>query len=73
MQALIPYGAQTLMATSLAGISPVEPLRYLFYPQVLVVCLAISILVIRKRSIKDTTFKVVSFIDGTGGYLGCRI
>ncbi len=49
VQALIPYGAQTLMATSLAGISPVEPLRYLFYPQVLVVCLAISILVIRKR------------------------
>lgn len=44
VQALIPYGAQTLMATSLAGISPVAPWPYLFYPQMLIVCLIISIL-----------------------------
>lgn len=49
VQALIPYGAQTLMATSLAGISPVAPWPYLFYPQVLVACLAISILVTHKN------------------------
>lgn len=48
-QALIPYGAQTLMAASLAGISPVAPWQYLFYPQILIVCLAASILVVRKK------------------------
>lgn len=49
VQALIPYGAQTLMATSLAGISPVAPWPYLFYPQMLLVFLAISILTTKKR------------------------
>lgn len=49
VQALIPYGAQTLMAASLAGISPVAPWQYLFYPQILIVCLAVSILVVRKN------------------------
>ena len=48
-QALIPYGAQTLMAASLAGISPVAPWRYLFYPQILIVCLGVSILITRKH------------------------
>lgn len=49
VQALIPYGAQSLMAASLAGISPVAPWCYLFYPQCLVVCLLISIIVTKKR------------------------
>lgn len=49
VQALIPYGAQTLMATSLAGISPVAPWRYLFYPQILILCLALSILITRRK------------------------
>ncbi len=49
VQALIPYGAQTLMATSLAGISPVAPWQYLFYPQCLIVCLIISILVVGNK------------------------
>ncbi|MDE6330709.1 MAG: Na+/H+ antiporter NhaC family protein, partial [Muribaculaceae bacterium] len=31
VQCLIPYGAQTLLATSLAGISPAAPFRYLYY------------------------------------------
>ena len=48
-QALIPYGAQTLMAASLAGISPVAPWRYLFYPQILIVCLGVSIMITRKH------------------------
>lgn len=54
VQALIPYGAQTLMATSLAGISPVSPWPMLFYPQVLIVCLAISIFIVRGKSRKET-------------------
>ncbi|MDE6143990.1 MAG: Na+/H+ antiporter NhaC family protein, partial [Muribaculaceae bacterium] len=44
VQSLIPYGAQMLMAASLAGISPVAPLPYLFYPQILILCLLISVL-----------------------------
>lgn len=49
IQALIPYGAQTLMATSIAGISPVAPWPYLFYPWALIICLAVSIAIVRKR------------------------
>lgn len=48
-QALIPYGAQSLMAASLAGISPVAPWKYLFYPQILILCLGISILITKKN------------------------
>lgn len=48
VQALIPYGAQSLMAASLAGISPVASWQYLFYPQLLIVCLAVSILITGK-------------------------
>lgn len=44
IQCLIPYGAQTLLATSLAGISPAEPFRYLYYPWVLGVFVALSII-----------------------------
>ncbi|MDE5881153.1 MAG: Na+/H+ antiporter NhaC family protein [Muribaculaceae bacterium] len=49
VQALIPYGAQTLMATSLAGISPVAPWTYLFYPQCLIICLVVSIMIIGNK------------------------
>ena len=34
-QSLIPYGAQLLMAASLAAISPVEIIPYLYYPFVM--------------------------------------
>ena len=44
VQCLIPYGAQTLLATSLAGISPVAPFAYLYYPWVLAVMVALSII-----------------------------
>lgn len=47
-QCLIPYGAQTLLATALAGISPAAPWPYLLYPWVLAVMVAISIVVRRK-------------------------
>ncbi|MBD5226113.1 MAG: Na+/H+ antiporter NhaC family protein [Bacteroidales bacterium] len=48
VQCLIPYGAQTLLATALAGISPAAPWRYLYYPWILAVMLAISIIIKRK-------------------------
>ena len=37
VQSLIPYGAQTLLATSLASISPVATWPYLYYPWALAV------------------------------------
>lgn len=43
VQCLIPYGAQTLLATSLAGISPTAPWRYLFYPWILAGVVTVSI------------------------------
>lgn len=48
VQCLIPYGAQTLLATALAGISPAAPWRYLYYPWILAVMLGISIIVRRR-------------------------
>jgi Na+/H+ antiporter NhaC len=47
-QCLIPYGAQTLLATGLAGISPAAPWQYLYYPWALAVMVIISIIVRRK-------------------------
>ncbi len=44
VQSLIPYGAQTLLATSLASISPVAPWPYLYYPWALIIMLLLSIL-----------------------------
>ena len=44
VQCLIPYGAQTLLATSLASIAPTAPWRFLFYPWILAAIVAISIL-----------------------------
>ncbi len=44
VQCLIPYGAQTLLATSLASISPVSTLPYLYYPMALGFMIALSII-----------------------------
>ena len=44
VQCLIPYGAQTLMATGLAGISPEAPWIYLYYPWALIVMVSLSII-----------------------------
>lgn len=49
VQCLIPYGAQTLLATSLAGISPMAPWRYLYYPWALLIMLAVGIVVKKRR------------------------
>lgn len=43
VQSLIPYGAQTLLATSLAGISPVAPWPYMYYSWMLIAMVALSI------------------------------
>lgn len=43
-QSLIPYGAQTLLATSLAGISPVSPWPYMYYSWALIIMVALSII-----------------------------
>lgn len=43
-QCLIPYGAQTLLATSLAGLSPAAPWPYLYYAWALAGVTALSII-----------------------------
>lgn len=49
VQCLIPYGAQTLLATSLAGISPAAPFSYLYYPWALAGMTALSIIFLFPR------------------------
>ena len=44
VQCLIPYGAQTLLASSLAGIAPAAPFPYLYYPWALAMMVALSII-----------------------------
>lgn len=48
-QCLIPYGAQTLLATGLAGISPAAPWPYLYYPWALALCVALAIILPSRR------------------------
>lgn len=45
VQCLIPYGAQTLLATSIAGITPLAPFEYLYYPWILSGIVVISIII----------------------------
>lgn len=49
VQCLIPYGAQTLLATSLSGLSPAAPFPYLYYPWALAIAVAIAIIVPGKK------------------------
>lgn len=49
VQCLIPYGAQTLLATTLAGISPAAPWPYLFYPWALALMVILSIIFLFPR------------------------
>ncbi len=48
-QGVIPYGAQTLLATSLAGISPASPFPYLYYPWALAAMIVLSIIFLFPR------------------------
>jgi len=45
IQGLIPYGAQVLVATGVAGISPLAILPYSFYPVLIGICGVIAILI----------------------------
>lgn len=58
VQSLIPYGAQTLLATSLAGLSPAAPWPYLYYPWALGAMIIISIL-LRRRNLEFVAEGVV--------------
>lgn len=49
VQCLIPYGAQTLLATSLAGISSAAPFPYLYYPWAVALTLVLSIVFLFPR------------------------
>ncbi len=49
VQALIPYGAQTLLATSLASLSPGAIFPYLYYPWILTLSLVLSIVFLYPR------------------------
>lgn len=49
VQSLIPYGAQMLLAASLAGISPVGALPYMYYAWALAAAVAISIVLKNKK------------------------
>lgn len=44
VQGIIPYGAQLLMASGLAGISPTSIIPYLFYPLVMGICAVVCII-----------------------------
>ena len=44
-QCLIPFGAQTLLVSGMAEISPAAPWPYLFYPWALCLCLAGAIII----------------------------
>ncbi len=44
VQGLIPYGAQLMMAAGLAGVSPLEIVRYLYYPAAMGICAVAAIL-----------------------------
>ena len=44
VQGVIPYGAQLLMASGLAGVSPVAIIPHLYYPMLLGVMVLLSIL-----------------------------
>jgi Na+/H+ antiporter NhaC len=48
VQGLIPYGAQLLIASGLAKVSPLEIIPSLYYPMCIGVMIVVSILVKRK-------------------------
>jgi Na+/H+ antiporter NhaC len=49
VQGLLPYGAQLLMASSLAGISAVNIIPYLYYPMFIGLIVLLTILIPIKR------------------------
>jgi Na+/H+ antiporter NhaC len=49
IQGIIPYGAQMLLASGLAGISAMSISTYLYYPMVMGLC-AIMAIIVRRRN-----------------------
>lgn len=49
VQGILPYGAQLLMASGLAGISAISIVPYLFYPMLLGIAVIVTILFQRKK------------------------
>ena len=43
VQGILPYGAQLLMASALAGVGTISIIRYLFYPYLLFICACTAI------------------------------
>ena len=59
VQGIIPYGAQLLMAASLSGISPVNIMKYLYYPYLLGIGALLVILFGLPRKYAEETNKTV--------------
>jgi Na+/H+ antiporter NhaC len=49
VQGLLPYGAQLLMASSLAGISALSIIPYLYYPMLIGLITLLSIIVLGRK------------------------
>ncbi len=49
VQGMLPYGAQLLMAAGLAGVSPVEIIKYLYYPMAVFVAALLGIAIKNRR------------------------
>lgn len=49
IQGILPYGAQLLMAAGLAAISPLEIVKFLYYPAIMGVCALIAIVLQRPK------------------------
>ncbi len=52
MQGVIPYGAQLLSAAAIASVSPIEIMKYLFYPYLMGICVIIFITIFKSSRIK---------------------
>lgn len=56
-QGVIPYGAQLLTAAGIAGISPIEIIKYLYYPGLMFICgiaaITFSQVVVKKSNLKE--------------------
>ena len=50
VQGLLPYGAQLLMASGLAGISAMSIVPYLYYPALLGIAVLATIFILHKRN-----------------------
>ena len=49
IQGIIPYGAQLLMASGLAGVMALDVIRHLYYPPILGIIALIAILLPRRK------------------------